>query len=562
MKTYKKTKKTNISRFAIALDLGTSGFRAQAMDLASCEVVSTAITTRHPLPGTNVIDHLHFALELSVKTARRLILQTINQLLQRLRVSLGNVVRLAVCGNPTQLSLFQGMEIRDLAFAGSRKLQALGITAPERMAAVRSADEFPGLVLPDNCDIIIPPAIHDEVGADTLALIIQSGLLRCDETAIAIDYGTNAEMALVHQGRFYTGSAAAGPALEGQHINCGSLAMPGTISDLEADGQYHRLGILDVDMLPATGSLIDLHSATDPIETNGPDAKAITGTGVIAALDQALADDIIVLPHIQTADKQLHFGRNIFLTETDLCEAGKAIGAIRAGYFTLSLKAGITPAEVSMAYLAGASGTYVDAHKSWRLGLIPPCVHSVFQVGNSSLAMARDLVLSPSKLDEMADLAMALRRTHTMFAKSDTFSRLFLLELSHWTEGMPMATYRKLLRRFNLPDLPALEKIPKIVHTVQRDIDETGQLGLTILESVGRVAALQFEGCLACLCCMEACPAGALSIDTTTHPATISLTHALCNGVACRRCEPGCEPKVFRLRDFFDETRVAVSRED
>ena len=30
---------------------------------------------------------------------------------------------------------------------------------------------------------------------------------------IAIDYGTNAEMALVYRGRVYTGSAAAGPAL-------------------------------------------------------------------------------------------------------------------------------------------------------------------------------------------------------------------------------------------------------------------------------------------------------------------------------------------------------------
>jgi methylamine methyltransferase corrinoid protein reductive activase len=543
------------------MDLGTSGFRAQALDLASCQVVSTAITTRHPLPGTNVIDHLHFALELSVKTARDLILKAINQLLQRLRVSLGDVARLAVCGNPTQLSLFQGMEIRDLAFAGSHKLQALGITAPERMAAVRSANEFPGLALPDNCNIIIPPAVHDEVGADALALIIQSGLLRCTETAIAIDYGTNAEMALVHQGSFYTGSAAAGPALEGQHINCGTLAMPGAISDLEADDQHHRLRVLDDEMLPAVGSLIDLRLATDPIESVGPQAKAITGTGVIAALDQALADGIIVLPSIRTSDQRLHFGRNIFLSEADLSEAGKAIGAIRAGYVTLGLKAGITPAQVRIAYLAGASGTYVDAHKSWRLGLIPPCADNVIQVGNTSLAMARELVLTPSKLDVMANLAMTLRRTHTMFAKSDTFARLFLLELSHWTEGMPMATYRELLQRFDLPDLPPAERAPTVIRTMQRDIDDPGRLGLITLESVGRVAALQFEGCLACLSCMEACPAGALSIDSTTHPATISLTHALCNGVACRRCEPGCEPKVFHLSDFFDESRIAVSEE-
>ena len=57
-----------MAHLAIAMDLGTSGLRAQALDLSSGEIVSTAITTRHPLPGANVMDHLHFTLELGVRT--------------------------------------------------------------------------------------------------------------------------------------------------------------------------------------------------------------------------------------------------------------------------------------------------------------------------------------------------------------------------------------------------------------------------------------------------------------------------------------------------------------
>ncbi|PVV06236.1 MAG: 4Fe-4S ferredoxin [gamma proteobacterium symbiont of Ctena orbiculata] len=546
-----------MNRLAIALDLGTSGFRAQAMDLVNGEMISTVITNRHPLPGTNVIDHLHFALEFGVETARDLILEAINKILGQTGTSLDDVIRLAVCGNPTQLSLFQGMEIRDLAFAGSRKLQALGVTTPARTAEIRSAGEFPGLRLPKSCDIIIPPAVHDEVGADALALIIQSGILDCEETAIAIDYGTNAEMALSYQGRLFTGSAAAGPALEGQHINCGTLAMPGAIVDMEAAGPYHRLLVLDSNMLPTAGALIDLRVAGEVVGSTGPVAKAITGTGVIAALDQALEAGIISLPEIRTADRQLHFGGGIFLSEADLGEAGKAIGAIRAGYVTLGIEAGIAPIEIRTAYLAGASGTYVDAHKSGRLGLIPPCVDKVKQVGNTSLAMARELVLAPSKLAMMADLAETLRHTHTMFAKSKIFSQLFLLELSRWTEGMPMATYREMLSRFHLPDLP--ESAPMIVQAMKRDISDLGKRGLTILGSIGLVVALQPQGCLACMGCMEICPAGALAIDTNTNPTSISLNHALCNGVACRRCEPVCEPKVFHLTDFFGAKRATAS---
>jgi len=549
-------------RLAIAMDLGTSGFRAQALDLGSGEMLSTAITTRHPLPGANVIDHLHFALELGVETARDLMIQAINQVIAQLRVSAGDVVRLAVCGNPTQLSLFQGMEIRDLAFAGSRKLLALGVVPPKRAAAIRSAVEFPGLVLPGECAVIIPPAVHDEIGADTLALILQTGMLQDGETTIAIDYGTNAEMVLAHEGRIYTGSAAAGPALEGQHISCGTLAIPGAIADLEPVGDKHRLIVLNPEMRPVPGSLIYLREAVEIAAAAGPKALAITGTGVIAALDQAIEAGLIALPHIRTADSRLHFGKDIFLTEKDLSEAGKAIGAVRAGYFTLSVAAGIAPAEIHTAYLAGASGTYMDALKARRLGLIPPRVKAVRQVGNTSLAMARELVMTPEKLQEMSDLAGRLQKTHCMFALSKTFASVFILELSHWTEGMPMAKYRELLSRYRLPDLPAVDAEPQVHRTVKQDIAEPGRIGLVTLEHVGMVAALPLDGCIGCMTCVQVCPGNAISIRQDTNPPTIFLDHALCNGVACRRCEPGCPTKVFHLNDFFDLTLGRKAAED
>jgi methylamine methyltransferase corrinoid protein reductive activase len=545
-----------LKRLAVALDLGTSGFRAQALEALTGKVLSTAISTHHPLPGANVIDHLHFALELGIETTRSLVLKAINQLLGQLQVSLGDVARLAVCGNPTQLSLFQGMEIRDLAFAGSRKLEALGISVPDRAAAIRSVTHFPGLDLPSGCEIIIPPAVHDEIGADTLALIIKSGISQCHETAIAIDYGTNAEMALFHQGGFFTASAAAGPALEGQHISCGTLAVPGAIADLEPEGQHHRLRVLDDEMQPTKGALIDL-CRTEAVQDHGDiPAKAITGTGVIAAIHQALERNIITLPHILTDDRQLHFGKDICLTETDLDEAGKAIGAIRAGYFTLGLEAGISPEKIRIAFLAGASGSYVDASKSWRLGLIPPCVQRVTQLGNTSLAMARELALRPSKLTKMTDLSDSLRATHCMFAASHSFSRIFLLELSYWTEGMPMETYREMLHRFHLPDLAPLNKCPTIIPAQQPDIGDFGALGLVTLEQIGAISTVRVEGCLGCLTCIERCPSDALSIDITTQPPQISLTQTLCSGVACRRCELVCEPKVFHLNDFYPVNSV------
>jgi methylamine methyltransferase corrinoid protein reductive activase len=228
-------------KLGIALDLGTSGFRGQAIDLdQNGKILSTAVTTRHPLPGANVIDHLHFALEVGLNHAHDVVIRAVNQVIDNLRIEKDQVVRLAVCGNPIQLSLFEEIEIRDLAYAGKRKLEALGVVPPKRDAQIVKAPEIRGLDLLPEIDVLIPPAVEHEIGADALAMMIQTGMLEKDEIAIVTDYGTNAEMALVVRGTVYTGSTAAGPALEGQQIEDGLLALPGAISDVEFEPDGDR----------------------------------------------------------------------------------------------------------------------------------------------------------------------------------------------------------------------------------------------------------------------------------------------------------------------------------
>lgn len=100
----------------IAIDIGTSGIRAQSYDLTTEKTISTAITLRHPLPGANVIDHLHFAIDIGQNQAHNLLINAINKVINSLDVD--NVERLSVCGNPIQLSLFNNIEIRDLAYWG------------------------------------------------------------------------------------------------------------------------------------------------------------------------------------------------------------------------------------------------------------------------------------------------------------------------------------------------------------------------------------------------------------------------------------------------------------
>lgn len=564
-----------MTRLAIALDLGTSGFRGQAIDLDQGGLIlSTAVTTRHPSPGANVIDHLHFALELGLDLAHDVVIQTINQLLENLGIDKQNIVRLAVCGNPIQLSIFQEIEIRDLAYAGQRKLQALGVEPPERNAQIVKAKDIRGLHVQPEVDVLIPPAVRHEIGADALAMMIQTGMLDKEEISLVTDYGTNAEMALKVGDTVYTGSTAAGPALEGQQIEDGLLALPGAISDVDFSSMQdipgHRsqgshlmrskcLGaewmlntwVLDTDMNPQPGDSVDPTSG-QVISQGQQKAVGITGTGVVALINQCLLARLMHIPKINTADRVIHLPDSLRFTEHDLLEAGKAIGSVRAGHITLCQEAGIHMDQIQTAYMSGASGTYVNALKAQELGMIPATVKTIHQVGNTSLAMARDMANDPEAMWQMKAIAEELRQHHCMFASSKTFEKVYILELAYWTEGMPFQQYLKFLKKYKIPEFQdQVEITPKVIKKFQKDIPELGVQGLSIIHNIGTKKRTVFEGCLEDGACIQECPENALQMDCTDSPCSIEIDLSLCDGVACRRCERVCSEHVFNLTDLL-----------
>jgi methylamine methyltransferase corrinoid protein reductive activase len=559
-----------MAKLGVALDLGTSGFRGQAIDLEqNGKIISTAVTTRHPLPGANVMDHLHFAIEMDLDLAHEVVVHAVNKVVDHLRIEKDEVVRLAVCGNPIQLSLFQKIEIRDLAYAGKRKLEALGVVAPKRDAQIVKTRQIDGLNLSADADILIPPAVRHEIGADALAMMIQTGMLEKNEIAITTDYGTNAEMALIVEGTVYTGSTAAGPALEGQHIEYGLLALPGAICDVEFEAQKTvnsdstdalvedqplrgrlKTFVLDNEMLAQPGDTVD-PTTGNLLETGVEKAVGITGTGVVALISQGLKAGIIRLPRINTSNTEIHLPNKIKFTEKDLEEAGKAIGAVRAGHISLCQEAGIRLEDIETAYMSGASGTYVDALKAQEIGMIPSGAKKIYQVGNSSLAMARDMVRDVDELWRMKQIADELRQHHCMFADSKVFEKVYILELSYWTQGMPLSDYQKFLKKFGLPPLKEAGHIPEVIKTVKKDIPELGIKGLKIISDVGEHKTIVFEGCTGCAACIEECPENALRMEEDKGDASITIDLARCNGFACRRCEKACTEKVFVQKKLY-----------
>ena len=539
-------------RYGIALDIGTSGFRCQAIDLDSKKTVATAITERHPIPGMNVIDHVNFAMKAGQEVAHGLMIGAINNLFAELNIDLSKVEKIGVCGNPFQLSLFQNIEIRDLAFAGKNMLDDLGVVSPPRNGDIVSAESL-GIHGMPNAEVIIPPAVRHEIGADAIAMMMMTDILEEKEPCIIVDYGTNAEMALIVDGKIYSGSAAAGPALEGQEIERGMLAAPGALSEIAITDRGWRCYVLDDTLAPVEGDLID--PLTGAVIEEGPmhgKAIGITGTGVIAALANGMKTGIVQPPKIMTETGTLTLQDGIVISSHDVDEAGKAIGALRAGFLTLMDAAGVWVDDVKKAYMSGASGLYVDARKAMEVGMVAPGATHIVQFGNTSIGLARRIILGEVDLDSLREFAKQLRADHVMFATSEFFKNLYSVEYSLWCTSMPMAMYNDMLDMYNMKHIPVAPDTSnvKVERFAKRDLPDTEECKVRIIKS-GTILSGVVEGCIGCKSCVRECPERALTIRPEGAASFVAeIQSDRCAGTACRRCEQACPKKVLKTLDL------------
>jgi len=541
----------NNMAIVIGLDIGTSGIRTLAIELETKKVLSTAITLRHPLPGSNVIDHLDFCLNNGRDVGHNIVVRAVDSVIKSLDIDLNQVERIAACGNPIQMSIFQDIEIRDLAYGGENTLKRLGLTRPERKTAIIDADKIGLDSVKPSTQVCIPPSVAHMIGADAIAMIFKSGLLERKEIALVTDYGTNAEIGLKVGDDIYTGSAAAGPAIEGQEIGKGMLASPGAISDVNAVNGELQITVLD-------DSMMGRHSYTlDPKtwciirnEANYIEPRGLTGTGTIALAYTGMKTGFIKLPKIATADNKIHlFNGEIDFNEKDLCEVGKAFGAFRAGHLTLVNHVGLKMSDIQAAYMAGAGGTYVDPIKAQGVGLVPPNVKDIYQVGNTSLAFACDIAKDLKVIDSAQDIADRLKGTHVLFPVEEAFKNAYICELGFW-EGISMDDYKMFLNMYQLPEYPECTVTPSIHKVVVRDIPNLGSKGLHIVRDIGTAMSATFDGCTGCLSCEKACVENALKVEENNGGFTATIRTEYCDGVACKKCAAACPDKVYDYSKF------------
>jgi uncharacterized 2Fe-2S/4Fe-4S cluster protein (DUF4445 family) len=380
--------------YGVAVDIGTSKIIAYLFDLQRGVLVDQeAVENPQMRYGEDVISRLAQAADVKVRgdladAVREGINGDLAALYERQNLELRDVCDMTVVGNTAMHHLALGLSPLGLGHA------PFAPAAAEPLA-LRARDL--GFNVNPEAGVYFPPPIAGFVGSDALAVIAATRLAGKKRPSMAIDIGTNTEIALAHNGRVTVTSCASGPAFEGYQIRHGMKAVAGAIERLHVT---HR------------GDAINLQTIA------GEAPIGICGSGVVDLLAGLVRAGVVDVsgrmtkhPRVRKGDEGLEYlvtdgphGEIVF-TQHDVRNLQLAKGAIHTGWELLLGSLGVPLEELDRVYVAGAFGNYLDLDAAQFLGLLPPLSkRRVAFVGNAAGVGAEMALIDVSARGRMARL--------------------------------------------------------------------------------------------------------------------------------------------------------------
>ena len=392
--------------FGIAVDIGTTTVVAKLINMTDGQCLATeAVLNPQSRYGDDVISRISYAQnEEKLAELHKVIIDCVNHLASKLckktAVDAKFIYEMCVVGNTTMGHIFLKLPISQL---GRAPYKAFSLEAHDVSAGRLHLEINPA----GNAHTV--ENIAGFVGSDTIAVALAVDIDSAEEMTLVVDIGTNGELVLGTRDKLYAASCAAGPALEGARITCGSRAAEGAIEavvvneddiDLDVIGNCPARSICGSGLIDAVAVLLELGI----IDVTGRFAEPATlkgkvSTAILSRLIEQQGEPAFVLS--QGGPK----GR-IFLRQKDIRETQLAKAAIRAGIKLLQNRIGLVDDDIERILLAGAFGNYIRKESALRIGLLPdvPPERIVF-VGNAASSGSRMALVSQHYRDKARELA-------------------------------------------------------------------------------------------------------------------------------------------------------------
>lgn len=373
----------------LAVDLGTTKVAAYLVDLDTGEIVeSGAVLNPQIAYGEDVVSRLGYA-SVSPDNYRRIrgaVVEGLNDLAAELCGRAGrettDICEAVVGGNTAMHHLLLGLPVGQLA----RAPYVPALTGPVDVKAREL-----GLRFAAGAYVHLMPCVAGYVGGDHVGVMLATRLAEHRGVALAIDVGTNTEIALVRDGRVTCCSCASGPAFEGGHVSRGMRALAGAIDRVWLEGEEIRYTVV-----------------------GGGEPVGFCGAGLIDLLS------VLLRAGVMDAGGRLRAGARgveegpdglqfrlggVALTQGDIRQLQLAKAAVRSGIEGLLRTTGTRVEEVERVYLAGAFGVAIDPESAVAVGMFPPLPRERFEpVGNAAGMGAYLALISEEERREAARL--------------------------------------------------------------------------------------------------------------------------------------------------------------
>jgi uncharacterized 2Fe-2S/4Fe-4S cluster protein (DUF4445 family) len=315
--------------------------------------------------------------------------ETVNELLHRVQqeadVRPDEIYEAVVAGNATMLSLLCGVNPESIALAPY--VASFLETQDLRVDQIGFAMHPLGWVA-------LYPSIGAYVGADIVADIVATGLVRDPQTRLLVDVGTNGEIACGNAERSVATAAPAGPAFEGGEIVYGMRATEGAIEGVvltNGEVELQVIGGDDVEPRGICGSgLIDIVAQLRLAGLLDDGGKMCTREDADAQ-GHPLAERLVMREDVRA----FQLVGEVVLTQADIRALQFAKGAISTGIETAMRALDLTPDDLDEVMLAGSFGSYINPRSAQVIGLVPPVpVEKIKAVGNTASEGAKMALMS------------------------------------------------------------------------------------------------------------------------------------------------------------------------
>jgi uncharacterized 2Fe-2S/4Fe-4S cluster protein (DUF4445 family) len=332
-------------------------------------------------------------------------------------VDAAEVYEIVVVGNVTMVQLALGIDPEPLSMA---PFIVAAHDLPPALAADFGVDVHP------RAPAVIFPSLGAYVGADIVAGMLATGLVRDKRLRLFIDVGTNSEIALGSHDRVLATAAPAGPAFEAAQIRCGMRAAEGAIEGVKiADDALELQVIGDTDPVGICGSgLVDCVAelvGAGLLDHSGRFVPEETAADIAPSLAERLTK--------VGEERVFMLADNVYLSQRDVRELQFAKASIATGWNILMNELGVTAEDVSQVLLAGSFGAYLSPASAIRIGLVPRmALPRIVSAGNVASEGAKMAALSVRERAEARSLIHEVE--YVELSGREDFNDMFIDQLA------------------------------------------------------------------------------------------------------------------------------------